>query len=75
MKWLQEGRLIPVERGNISYPCRNCGETINAGKFCKKCVSRYEGMIQKEVGKMKEATTQTSDPFSSELRKEREDRD
>ena len=74
MKWLQEGRLIPVERSNIAYPCRNCGEPINTGKFCKKCVSRYEGMIQKEVDRMNQSSTSGTDPFAIEVRKKREDR-
>jgi flagellar operon protein (TIGR03826 family) len=74
MKWLQDGRLIPVKKSNISYPCRNCGELISTGKFCKKCASRYYDLIQKEVDKMKQVTSSEANPFASELKNEMEGR-
>ncbi|KPV42981.1 hypothetical protein [Alicyclobacillus ferrooxydans] len=34
---IQDGRLIPRDNPNLTYPCARCGKPTQAGHYCAKC--------------------------------------
>lgn len=43
-RMIQEGRF--TEFAEFRYPCGRCGRMINAGKYCKQCVTRMKAVLQ-----------------------------
>lgn len=46
IRFIKEGRIRTVDFANLTYPCASCGEPINTGKLCHKCVSNIETELE-----------------------------
>jgi flagellar operon protein (TIGR03826 family) len=45
LKYLREGKLM-VKGEGILLECERCGETINTGRFCRKCTKELESGLR-----------------------------
>ena len=43
-RMIQEGRFTEI--ADFRYPCGRCGRMINAGKYCKQCVTKMKAVLQ-----------------------------
>jgi flagellar operon protein (TIGR03826 family) len=39
-QWIKEGRLQVKDFVNLTYPCKNCGEPIQGGTWCRACSTK-----------------------------------
>lgn len=50
IEFLRRGRLEIKDQSNIILPCEKCGESIQTGRFCKKCTVEMERDFKRSIG-------------------------
>lgn len=46
-QFILSGRILAGNFPQLTYPCENCGDPINSGKICPKCMKSVEGLKSK----------------------------